>query len=84
MRPIATTRMAAGIPTGRLAIWWVVASEIVIFGGLLVSYIMHRLAKPEWGDHAAKHQRLDWRLQHIRAADLEPFCGVGPQGRGQR
>jgi heme/copper-type cytochrome/quinol oxidase subunit 3 len=53
MRPIATTRMAAGIPTGRLAIWWVVASEIVIFGGLLVSYIMHRLANPEWGDHAA-------------------------------
>jgi len=53
MRPIATTRMTAGIPTGRLAIWWVVASEIVIFGGLLVSYIMHRLARPEWGDQAA-------------------------------
>jgi len=53
MRPIATTRMAAGIPTGRLAIWWVVASEIVIFGGLLVSYIMHRLERPEWSDHAA-------------------------------
>ena len=52
-RPIANTRSAAGMPTGRLAIWWVVASEIVIFGGLLVSYIMHRLAKPEWGDHAA-------------------------------
>jgi len=53
MRPIATTRMAAGIPTGRLAVWWVVASEIVIFGGLLVSYIMHRLANPEWADYAA-------------------------------
>ena len=52
MRPIATTRMAAGIPTGRLAIWWVVASEIVIFGGLLVSYIMHRLANPEWANQA--------------------------------
>jgi len=53
MRPIATTRMEAGIPTGRLAVWWVVASEIVIFGGLLVSYIMHRIAHPEWGGHAA-------------------------------
>jgi heme/copper-type cytochrome/quinol oxidase subunit 3 len=53
MRPIANTRSAAGIPTGRLAIWWVVASEIVIFGGLLGSYIMHRLAKPEWADQAA-------------------------------
>ena len=53
MRPIATTRSAAGIPTGRLAVWWVVASEIVIFGGLLVSYIMHRIANPDWGYQAA-------------------------------
>ena len=33
--PIATTRSATGMPTGRLAVWWVIASEIVIFGGLL-------------------------------------------------
>ena len=52
VRPIATTRMVTGIPTGRLAVWWVVASEIVIFGGLLVSYIMNRLAHPEWANHA--------------------------------
>jgi heme/copper-type cytochrome/quinol oxidase subunit 3 len=42
-----------GIPTGRLAIWWVIASEIVIFGGLLCSYIMHRLAHGIWADYAA-------------------------------
>ncbi|MEW5852075.1 MAG: cytochrome c oxidase subunit 3 [Myxococcota bacterium] len=53
MKPIATTRSATGIPTGRLAIWWVIASEIVIFGGLLASYIMHRLGHPEWADQAA-------------------------------
>ncbi len=52
VRPIATTRMVTGIPTGRLAVWWVVASEIVIFGGLLASYIMHRLAHPEWANYA--------------------------------
>ncbi len=52
VRPIATTRMATGIPTGRLAVWWVVASEIVIFGGLLASYIMNRLAHPEWANYA--------------------------------
>ena len=23
------------MPTGRLAVWWIIASEIVIFGGLL-------------------------------------------------
>ena len=47
MKPIATTRSVTGIPTGRLAVWWVIASEIVIFGGLLGSYIMHRLGHPE-------------------------------------
>ncbi len=53
-RPIATTRSAAGMPTGRLAVWWVIVSEIVIFGGLLASYIMHRLAHAgEFGAQAA-------------------------------
>ena len=52
-RPIATTRTAAGMPTGRLAVWWVIVSEIVIFGGLLGSYIMHRLAHDAFADQAA-------------------------------
>ena len=54
---IATTRSAMGIPTGRLAIWWVLVSEIVIFGGVLVSYVMHRIGHPEWG-HQAAHTNL--------------------------
>jgi heme/copper-type cytochrome/quinol oxidase subunit 3 len=53
MRPIATTRSTAGLPTGLLAVWWVVVSEIVIFGGLLASYIMHRLAHDAWTAEAA-------------------------------
>ena len=52
-RPIATTRSATGIPTGKLAVWWVIGSEIVIFGGLLASYIMHRLGHPEWAEYAS-------------------------------
>ena len=52
-RTIATQRSAMGMPTGRLAIWWVLMSEIVIFGGILVSYILHRIAHPEWGEQAA-------------------------------
>ena len=51
--PIATARRASGIPTGRLAVWWVLASEVVIFGGLLASYLMFRLGHPEWADAAA-------------------------------
>jgi heme/copper-type cytochrome/quinol oxidase subunit 3 len=58
MRPIATTRSAAGIPTGRLAVWWVVVSEIVIFGGIIASYIMHRLAHDSWAAEAAHTNTL--------------------------
>jgi heme/copper-type cytochrome/quinol oxidase subunit 3 len=52
-RPIANTRSTAGLATGKLATWWVVASEIVIFGGLLASYIMHRLAHDAWSIQSA-------------------------------
>jgi len=40
------------MPTGRLAVWWVVASEIVIFGGVLGSYLIHRIGHPEFGAQA--------------------------------
>ena len=53
VKTIATTRSSTGIPTGRLAVWWVLVSEIVIFGGVLVSYVMHRIGHPEWGAEAA-------------------------------
>ena len=56
-RPIATTRSTAGLPTGRLGVWWVLVSEIVVFGGLLASYIMHRLAHDAWAN-AAAHTNL--------------------------
>jgi heme/copper-type cytochrome/quinol oxidase subunit 3 len=52
-KPQATLRSSTGIPTGRLAVWWVLASEVVIFGGVLGSYLMHRLGHPEWAEQAA-------------------------------
>lgn len=51
-KPIATDRSATGIPTGRLAMWMLLASEIVIFGGLLACYLMYRFHNPEWGYEA--------------------------------
>jgi len=51
-RPIATTRSATGVPTGRLAVWWLIASEIVIFGGILASYIMFRVAHGAWSEQS--------------------------------
>ncbi|MBX2799810.1 MAG: cytochrome c oxidase subunit 3 [Myxococcales bacterium] len=52
-KPIATTRQATGVLTSKLAVWWLLASEIVIFGGILAAYLMHRLAHPEWAEYAS-------------------------------
>src|SRR5262245_63605436 len=41
------------VPLGRLAAGWVPASEIVIFGGLLSSYVMMRLRHGAWAEQAA-------------------------------
>ena len=40
--PIATHRTATGIPTGRLAMWWLMASEIFIFGGLIMCFLLYK------------------------------------------
>lgn len=56
--PIATQRSATGIPTGRLAMWWVLGSEIVIFGGLLASYVMLRLNHAHWAAEASHTSTL--------------------------
>ena len=42
-----------GVPTGRVGLWWFLASEILIFGGLIVSYILLRLNHPEWAVEAS-------------------------------
>lgn len=57
-KPIATDREVTGIPTGKLAIWWLLASEIVIFGGILASYLMHRLGHVEFGEYASHTNTL--------------------------
>ena len=53
--PVATTRSSTGINTGVLAIYWVIISEIVIFGGLLGCYLIFRIrhgsAWSEWASH---------------------------------
>ncbi len=46
-------RTATGISTGKVAMWWFLASEVAIFGGLIMSYVVCRVAHPEWGEEAA-------------------------------
>jgi heme/copper-type cytochrome/quinol oxidase subunit 3 len=36
------------IPSGKLAIWWFLASEIMTFGGLLASFVLCRFAAGGW------------------------------------
>lgn len=38
---------------GKIAIWWLIASEVMIFGGAVGSYIMARAASPGWSAEAA-------------------------------
>jgi len=54
--PIATTRCNAGSRTSRLAVWWILGSEVVIFGGLIMCYLLFRLHHTSWGYEAAHTQ----------------------------
>ncbi|MBI1909463.1 MAG: cytochrome c oxidase subunit 3 [Deltaproteobacteria bacterium] len=40
-------------PPWRMGIWWFLGSEVVVFGGLIASYILYRFHHPEWGVEAA-------------------------------
>ncbi len=56
---IATTKKITwrDIPQARLAMWTLIAGEFVIFGGLIVMYLLNRMKYPEWGD-MAKHTNV--------------------------
>jgi heme/copper-type cytochrome/quinol oxidase subunit 3 len=51
---VAAPHNPTGVPTGRVGMWWFLASEIAIFGGLIASYVLCRVAHPEWAE-AASH-----------------------------
>jgi cytochrome c oxidase subunit 3 len=42
----------APVSTGKLGMWWFLTGEVVIFGGLLASYAIFRLANPAWNAQA--------------------------------
>lgn len=47
------TRAVTGIPTGKVGMWWFLASEIVLFGGLIGVYLMSRVRGAGWSEMAA-------------------------------
>lgn len=46
------------VPQGRLAMWVLIAGELMIFGGLIACYLLNRLRYPEWGVQAAHTSTL--------------------------
>lgn len=50
---VAAVPAGERIPTGKLAMWWFLASEIMTFGGLLASFVLCRFAGGGWEDEAA-------------------------------
>lgn len=49
----AMTRTATGLPHGKVAMWWFMASEVAIFGGLIMCYLVGKASHPEWAEHAS-------------------------------
>jgi heme/copper-type cytochrome/quinol oxidase subunit 3 len=47
----ATNVSIEDVPNGRIAMWWVIASEVVIFGGLVATYLLYRSREvAAWAD----------------------------------
>jgi heme/copper-type cytochrome/quinol oxidase subunit 3 len=42
--------LPAGLSGPKLAVWWFLASEIMVFGGLIASYVVFRLGSATWAD----------------------------------
>ncbi len=42
-----------GILPGKVGVWWFLASEIMLFGGLIVSFVVFRLGSAGWHGEAA-------------------------------
>lgn len=41
------------VPSGKLAIWWFLASEIMTFGGLLAAFVLCRFAAGGWEEESS-------------------------------
>lgn len=54
-------------PLGKIGVWWFLASEIMVFGGLIGSYILSRIAAGGW---AAERAHVNTRLAVINTLVL--------------
>ena len=48
-----TAPTARQVPQGRMAMWFLIIGEFIIFGGLIAVYLMYLLRHPEWAEMAS-------------------------------
>jgi heme/copper-type cytochrome/quinol oxidase subunit 3 len=56
------------IPPGKMAIWWFLASEIMVFGGLIAAFVLFSFASH--GAFAVDAKHVHWRLGAINTLVL--------------
>ena len=54
--PVTAGHDVPGLAPGKLGMWWFLASEIMVFGGLIGSYVVFRLGGVGWSAEAAHLQ----------------------------
>ncbi|HXG52391.1 MAG TPA: cytochrome c oxidase subunit 3 [candidate division Zixibacteria bacterium] len=58
---VMTPFVEAATPPGKTGLWWFLASEIPVFGGLIASYVVLRLGSSGWAE-AASHLNFSYAL----------------------
>ncbi|HEY6395091.1 MAG TPA: cytochrome c oxidase subunit 3 [Candidatus Binataceae bacterium] len=58
----APGRSIASIPIGKLGVWWFLASEVMVFGGLIGTFVLMRYAHGGWIEDAS---HLNWHFAAI-------------------
>ena len=53
------------VPSGRLGMWLFIASEIMLFATLFTSYIIYRIAAPEWP--------RGWEVLNVRLGTINTY-----------
>ena len=56
------------IPPGKIAIWWFLASEIMVFGGLITAFVLFSFASH--GGFAADAVHVKWKLGAVNTLVL--------------
>ncbi|MFQ5600255.1 MAG: heme-copper oxidase subunit III [Candidatus Krumholzibacteriia bacterium] len=49
----STAAARPAVPAGRVGMWWFLASEVAVFGGLIATFVLNRMRHPEWSTEAA-------------------------------